>query len=118
MKSRAKPRFGAAEFHDCAKRSLDAILAVLDEVQDTTTAREVVSGQPCRALIDSVAMLVDVARTLEALAFGEDSQTDRSGRSREFLEKLGFDPNHPQNWRLHDRLCLAAATLSHYKEKP
>lgn len=113
--------FGA-EFSEHAERSLDAVLTVLDTVRGTATARDVVSGQPCRQLIHEVGTLVNLGRTLEALAFGEDSHTltmeGRTVRARGFLEKLGLDPDDPQHWRWESRLCRASSTLQHYEKCP
>lgn len=118
---RVRRPFGA-EFSKHAERSLDAILAVLDAVRGTATASEVVSGQPCRQLIHEVATLVNLGRTLEALAFGEDGHAltmeGRTVRARRFLEKLDLDPDDPQHRRWESRLCLGSSTLQHYEKCP
>ncbi|MCY4558663.1 MAG: hypothetical protein OXF79_20265 [Chloroflexi bacterium] len=110
------------EFPEHAERSLDAVLAVLDEVRGTATAREVVSGDPCRQLIHDVATLVNLGRTAEALTFGQDGHSlkmeSRAARARGFLEKLELNPDDPQHWLWGDRLCLASATLQHYEKCP
>ena len=110
------------EFSEHAEGALNAVLAVLDEVRGTATAREVVSGQPCRQLIHEVATLVNLGRMLEALAFGEDGRSlkteGRTVRAREFLEKFGLDPDDPQYGRWRSRLCRASSTLQHYEKCP
>ncbi|GEM_PF-2493169 len=110
------------EFSEHAERSLNAVLAVLDEVRGTATARDVVWAQPCRRLIHEMATLVNLGRMLEALAFGEDGRSlkteGRIVRAREFLEKLGLDPDDPQHGRWKTRLCLASSTLQHYEKCP
>lgn len=116
------PRPFGEKFSEHAERSLNAVLAVLDEVQGTVTATEVVSGNPCRQLIHDVATLVNLGRTAESLAFGQDGHSlkmeDRTARAKVFLEKLGFDPDDPQHWSWEDRLCLASATLRRYDRVP
>ena len=119
--SKARRPFGD-EFSEHSARSLDAILAVLDEVRGTATAREVVSGQPCRRLIREVATLVNLGRTLETLAFGEDRHSlamdGRIARARGFLGTLGLNPDDPRQRRWGNRLCLASSTLQHYEKCP
>ena len=110
------------EFPEHAERSLNAVLTVLDQVRETATARDVVSGDPVRRLLNEVATLVNLGRLLEALAFGEDGHSlkmkDRTRKARELLEKLGLDSDDPQHWRSQDRLCLASSTLQHYRKCP